>query len=496
MSLDLPVVHGDDGTWGAKLNAALADLDTRVTAAVPAWKPTTAYTAGQSVINPSGEVVSALATFTSGASYNAANWSTPASGTYAPIVNAAHTGTFGVNATSAKRQPVNIASTLDAADLPGTQDKVGAVLSTTVKGDFTGLGGSNPGFVFGMNVFTVTGSAANDAKGINALIGAIMEADIATPAGVTIASVQGLLAQAAFFGAAAGATVTQMESLRVAAPIRKDGATAGTATNVYGLFVEAVTSGAVGATGSAFSLFVAGGNSRFGGRLDVAGSIANTTGNLELFADFSRAAGASLVLDANTSGGSTGTATAYLSKAGSAFRVHDGTKVVWSVGRDGLVTTTVGLPPHSMDPRLNTVAAGSTTANRRTYHRVRGASLACSKIALLVGTSSGNISVEVYSNTGTGSSARPTGAPRASSGSVACPASGEAQVALASSVTISEGDWIALWCDNATATFGRAPASAMTAAMPFVCQENSTTAGASVGTLLAAGNSYFLVGVE
>jgi lysophospholipase L1-like esterase len=40
----------------------------------PQWKPSTAYTAGQSVVNPYGDVVSAVAAFTSGASYNPANW--------------------------------------------------------------------------------------------------------------------------------------------------------------------------------------------------------------------------------------------------------------------------------------------------------------------------------------------------------------------------------------------------------------------------------------
>jgi len=38
------------------------------------WKPNTAYTAGQPVINPTGDVVTAKVDFTSGATYNAANW--------------------------------------------------------------------------------------------------------------------------------------------------------------------------------------------------------------------------------------------------------------------------------------------------------------------------------------------------------------------------------------------------------------------------------------
>jgi lysophospholipase L1-like esterase len=41
---------------------------------VPAWKTATAYTAGQKVISPGGDVVSAIANHTSGASFTPANW--------------------------------------------------------------------------------------------------------------------------------------------------------------------------------------------------------------------------------------------------------------------------------------------------------------------------------------------------------------------------------------------------------------------------------------
>jgi hypothetical protein len=41
---------------------------------IPIWKATTAYLAGDKVISPAGEIVSAKANFTSGASFSAANW--------------------------------------------------------------------------------------------------------------------------------------------------------------------------------------------------------------------------------------------------------------------------------------------------------------------------------------------------------------------------------------------------------------------------------------
>jgi peptidoglycan/xylan/chitin deacetylase (PgdA/CDA1 family) len=63
-------------TPGAGLNTALnaTILDKIKTDGVPRWKATTAYLAGDKVLSPSGDVVSAKVNFTSGASYNAANW--------------------------------------------------------------------------------------------------------------------------------------------------------------------------------------------------------------------------------------------------------------------------------------------------------------------------------------------------------------------------------------------------------------------------------------
>lgn len=43
---------------------------------LPKWKASTSYVAGQQVVAPNGDIVSALANFTSGATYSAANWTT------------------------------------------------------------------------------------------------------------------------------------------------------------------------------------------------------------------------------------------------------------------------------------------------------------------------------------------------------------------------------------------------------------------------------------
>lgn len=213
------------------------------------------------------------------------------------------------------RQPFASIQTIDAV-VAGSADKVGHVLHTAFTGNMGAGTGSNPAFGFGINVFTVTGLSAGDGAGGN--ITNIIESAAAAPSG-TVDVLQGLLVQAAFFGAAAGGHVNQMESLRVAAPARKDGATAGTATNVYGLFIEDVEAAAVGATGAALSLFVAGGVSRFGGRVDVDGTIAATnTGGLNLLGVLG-APSASMVLNNVSTGG--GHAQIKLGASGSVFAV-------------------------------------------------------------------------------------------------------------------------------------------------------------------------------
>ena len=77
---------------------------------VPKWKATTAYLAGDKVVNPGGDVVSAIANFTSGASYNAANWALPT--TYVRFVDLAG------NPISARHVTIKVdTSTWEIADI-------------------------------------------------------------------------------------------------------------------------------------------------------------------------------------------------------------------------------------------------------------------------------------------------------------------------------------------------------------------------------------------
>lgn len=67
-----------DGAGGATpiTAAKLNHMEAGIATAVPKWTASTAYTAGELVLNPSGVIVSANTTFTSGASYNPTNWTT------------------------------------------------------------------------------------------------------------------------------------------------------------------------------------------------------------------------------------------------------------------------------------------------------------------------------------------------------------------------------------------------------------------------------------
>jgi hypothetical protein len=72
----------------------------------------------------------------------------------------------------------------------------------------------------------------------------------------------------------------------------------------------------------------------------------------------------------------------------------------------------------------------------------------------------GNVDVAVYRNSGLGRSAVP-GARLTSSGSVACPAVGVADISLGATVEVLPGDWLAISTDSATASFRTAGTSSL-----------------------------------
>ena len=101
-------------------------------------------------------------------------------------------------------------------------------------------------------------------------------------------------------------------------------------------------------------------------------------------------------------------------------------------------------------PMLATLAIG-LTANRAFYVRLMTGGV-ISKVRINVVASAGNVSVAAYQNSGTGTSAVP-GTRLATSGSVACPSIGIADVSLGATITVRPGDWLAISASSASATF-------------------------------------------
>lgn len=106
-----------------------------------------------------------------------------------------------------------------------------------------------------------------------------------------------------------------------------------------------------------------------------------------------------------------------------------------------------------MDPAVANGAGTIGAAYRHNYAKFQFGKAGATKLVILVGTSSGNINVGVLSNTGSGSLAKP-GAIKREVGSIPCPASGKAEITVAST-DIDVADWADLTCDNTTATFLR-----------------------------------------
>lgn len=150
---------------------------------------------------------------------------------------------------------------------------------------------------------------------------------------------------------------------------------------------------------------------------------------------------------------------------------------------------------YGTDPRYPGGVTVWPGANRGLYVRtINGGTI--TKIGLEVGVQSGNISVAVYRNSGSGRSAVPSGAPAITSGAVACPASGYAEVSLGGSVVVNPGDWLFLSCDNTTASFQRHTTTSGTALQSgFVTRQDSAHPAPTVGTLTVTAYTPCLLGV-
>ena len=75
-----PAGVADDASIAAQINSSTSATKAALSATyVPRWKADTAYLAGDKVLSPNGDVVSAKVNFTSGAAYSATNWNLSAS---------------------------------------------------------------------------------------------------------------------------------------------------------------------------------------------------------------------------------------------------------------------------------------------------------------------------------------------------------------------------------------------------------------------------------
>lgn len=108
-----------------------------------------------------------------------------------------------------------------------------------------------------------------------------------------------------------------------------------------------------------------------------------------------------------------------------------------------------GIPRTFATPQATSSTRGVASNNNGWYYRVLDAGT-ISKIAIDPTTSSGNISIAVYRSSGSGDAAVPTGGRLATTGAIACPSTGYAEVSLGASVAVNEGDWFALSADNTT----------------------------------------------
>ncbi|OZD48661.1 hypothetical protein CH252_19230 [Rhodococcus sp. 06-1477-1B] len=105
----------------------------------------------------------------------------------------------------------------------------------------------------------------------------------------------------------------------------------------------------------------------------------------------------------------------------------------------------------TFDPLLATTSANTGSTDRLNYYRVPAGGQ-ISKIGLEVLASAGNVVVAAYRNVGVGRDSTP-GMLLGSSGVVACPAVGYAEVALTNGVELLPGDWLAIGQTDAGASF-------------------------------------------
>lgn len=138
--------------------------------------------------------------------------------------------TVGNDATASDanvRVPFRSTQVVDAAQVIGSgEDTLPHVFNSVLKGDFSALSVTNPGYAWGFNHFATTGTGLADGNGLSNLTGNLSEMSIRSGRNARFGWVVGATSEAAFIGANADAQIAKAFSHQVLAPKRKDGATA------------------------------------------------------------------------------------------------------------------------------------------------------------------------------------------------------------------------------------------------------------------------------
>lgn len=157
--------------------------------------------------------------------------------------------------------------------------------------------------------------------------------------------------------------------------------------------------------------------------------------------------------------------------------------------------TAGGQVPATVPVRRFRSSTQTLTATRTYYGRVHGGgSVSVSSIHFEVSTSTGNVSVATYDTSSTARSAVPNSR-QATSGAVACPATGGGSVSLGSTVTVVTGQsWFALSCSGAPVLVGTQTPASSNMGSGIAYQQSTHPAPSTAGTLTAIVGCPLLVG--
>ncbi len=153
--------------------------------------------------------------------------------------------------------------------------------------------------------------------------------------------------------------------------------------------------------------------------------------------------------------------------------------------------------PSTQWPLIFTGYQSLAIANLAVYNRLVTGGV-CSNIIIKVGVSAGNISVAAYNNGGEGRVNSPA-TRLATSGSIACPAAGDATISLGATIYPNIGDWFGLSASSVTATFAAGGSGVALSLLGYGTQWYQTAAhplpvGPPVVTDGSIGASILMVG--